>query len=218
MASNRQTDQRTATPAANRGSLTVTSTEAGPSTPFNLSSGTLRLRAVQPETTEQQPRVQWAEDVIDNEGMGRKSSKGNHNMMNWNVLLVLICYPQCAASTTSLERLANPPTSLLPIPLLRQTMPIVDLTRVARSLSSGARSDITNITTPMITTTTTAMQMLPTRAAVTWRAKARHKLGVPALTRMKECQSERSPKSETPGGRRHWLSTKFLHGMIPIYP
>lgn len=35
-------------------------------------SGVLRLRA---EPTERR-HIQWAEDVIDNEGMGKKSSKG----------------------------------------------------------------------------------------------------------------------------------------------
>jgi hypothetical protein len=35
--------------------------------------GVLRLRA---EPTERR-RIQWAEDVIDNEGMGKKSSKGS---------------------------------------------------------------------------------------------------------------------------------------------
>lgn len=41
------------------------------------SSGTLRLRAGPPARS-QEPvrRVQWAEDVVNNEDMGKKSSKG----------------------------------------------------------------------------------------------------------------------------------------------
>ncbi|KAK8210265.1 Type 1 phosphatases regulator ypi1 [Zalaria obscura] len=74
MAYDPRTIQRTATPNASHGSMTVTTTDAGPSLPFNLPSGTLRLRA-EPEEPEERPRVQWAEDVIDNEGMGKKSSK-----------------------------------------------------------------------------------------------------------------------------------------------
>ena len=35
-------------------------------------TGTLRLRA----TGGQQTRVQWADNVVDNEGLGKKSSKG----------------------------------------------------------------------------------------------------------------------------------------------
>ena len=35
-------------------------------------AGTLRLRA----TPANEQRVQWADDVVDNEGMGKKSSKG----------------------------------------------------------------------------------------------------------------------------------------------
>lgn len=40
-------------------------------------SGVLRLRA---EPAERR-RIQWAEDVIDNEGMGKKSSKGIHSTL-----------------------------------------------------------------------------------------------------------------------------------------
>lgn len=58
----------TATPTATSGSQTMLQTESsGPSIP----SATLRLRA-EPEPRR---RIQWAEDVIDNEGMGKKSSK-----------------------------------------------------------------------------------------------------------------------------------------------
>ncbi|KAK4496497.1 hypothetical protein PRZ48_012477 [Zasmidium cellare] len=58
----------TATPTATSGSQTILQTDSsGPSIP----SATLRLRA-EPEP---QRRIQWAEDVIDNEGMGKKSSK-----------------------------------------------------------------------------------------------------------------------------------------------
>ncbi|KAK8180570.1 phosphatase inhibitor-domain-containing protein [Phyllosticta capitalensis] len=46
-------------------------TESGRSTPLNLPSGTLRLRA----DNSQRRHIQWADDVIDNEGMGKKSSK-----------------------------------------------------------------------------------------------------------------------------------------------
>lgn len=39
-------------------------------------SATLRLRGVSPATAEaSEPRVRWAEDVVDNEGLGKKSSK-----------------------------------------------------------------------------------------------------------------------------------------------
>ncbi|KAH9811163.1 Type 1 phosphatases regulator [Teratosphaeria destructans] len=58
----------TAAAAPTSGSQTITETNhAGP-------SGTLRLRADLAEP-EESPRVRWAEDVIDNEGMGKKSSK-----------------------------------------------------------------------------------------------------------------------------------------------
>ncbi|KAF2086081.1 hypothetical protein K490DRAFT_58072 [Saccharata proteae CBS 121410] len=56
-------------PANRSGSETVT--EQNPSAPLNLPSGTLRLRA----EPVQRRHIQWADDVVDNEGMGKKSSK-----------------------------------------------------------------------------------------------------------------------------------------------
>ncbi|KAH9876332.1 hypothetical protein J1614_004211 [Plenodomus biglobosus] len=69
MASSQTAASRTATPVG--GSRTI---EIRPQPVLRLSapSGVLRLRA---EPAEQR-RIQWAEDVIDNEGMGKKSSKG----------------------------------------------------------------------------------------------------------------------------------------------
>ncbi|KAG8629559.1 hypothetical protein KVT40_003424 [Elsinoe batatas] len=73
MASDRFVPSRTATPTGTSGSMTTTSTQAGPSVPIDGSGPTLRLRA---ESDAGQARhIQWAEDVIDNEGMGKKSSK-----------------------------------------------------------------------------------------------------------------------------------------------
>ncbi|GAM89675.1 hypothetical protein ANO11243_077140 [Dothideomycetidae sp. 11243] len=63
---------RVATPVGTRGSTTTTSTIDGPS--IQINGPTLRLRAESSEAT-QSRRIQWAEDVIDNEGMGKKSSK-----------------------------------------------------------------------------------------------------------------------------------------------
>lgn len=41
-------------------------------------STTLRLRAEEaPEATSSSRRIRWSEDVVDNEGMGKKSSKGS---------------------------------------------------------------------------------------------------------------------------------------------
>ncbi|KAK0654107.1 Type 1 phosphatases regulator YPI1 [Lasiodiplodia hormozganensis] len=59
---------RTAEASASNGSIVTT--ESGES-PLNLPSGTLRLRA----EPVQRRHIQWAEDVVDNEGMGKKSSK-----------------------------------------------------------------------------------------------------------------------------------------------
>ncbi|KAF1921804.1 phosphatase inhibitor-domain-containing protein [Ampelomyces quisqualis] len=61
---------RTATPAVPGGS-TIVGVRPQPVLRLSAPSGVLRLRA---EPTERR-RIQWAEDVIDNEGMGKKSSK-----------------------------------------------------------------------------------------------------------------------------------------------
>lgn len=63
---------RTATPSRDTGSHTLEETHPNPVTRLNASSGVLRLRA----EPEERRHIQWAEDVIDNEGMGKKSSKG----------------------------------------------------------------------------------------------------------------------------------------------
>jgi len=66
---------------ATSGSQTITISTEEPLSPQIQSppSGTLRLRAegVSPQEDESERRhVQWAEDVVNNEGMGKKSSKG----------------------------------------------------------------------------------------------------------------------------------------------
>ena len=50
-------------------STTATATQTSTSTPV------LRLRATAPSPSNRR-RIQWAEDVVDNEGLGRKRSKG----------------------------------------------------------------------------------------------------------------------------------------------
>lgn len=64
---------RTATPTTGSATQTATSTPANePATETHV---TLRLRGA-PDPTVQGPRLRWAEDVVDNEGLGRKRSKG----------------------------------------------------------------------------------------------------------------------------------------------
>jgi protein phosphatase 1 regulatory subunit 11 len=65
------TATRSAAPTRDGG---TTTTEVRPQPVLRLSapSGVLRLRADPAERR----HIQWAEDVVDNEGMGKKSSKG----------------------------------------------------------------------------------------------------------------------------------------------
>lgn len=61
---------RSNAPTQSQSSLTLTASQPGPTT--------LRLRAEPAEPSERR-RIQWAEDVVDNEGMGKKSSKGTQD-------------------------------------------------------------------------------------------------------------------------------------------
>lgn len=62
-------------PTASSSTRTVVEeTQAGPSIPITRTQGTLVLRGAERE--EERRHIQWAEDVVDNEGMGKKSSKG----------------------------------------------------------------------------------------------------------------------------------------------
>lgn len=60
-------------PASGTPSQTQTEIGAPPHRRITIPAGTLRLRAV---AAPSEARVQWAEDVVDNEGLGRKRSKG----------------------------------------------------------------------------------------------------------------------------------------------
>lgn len=71
MSNHPPTHLRTSNNAPTSGSQTITSNASGPSAP-----PTLRLRAEEtPPQPEPSQHVRWAEDVVDNEGMGKKSSK-----------------------------------------------------------------------------------------------------------------------------------------------
>jgi hypothetical protein len=63
---------RTTTLSRDTGSHALQETTPNPVLRLSAPSGVLRLRA----EPEERRHIQWAEDVIDNEGMGKKSSKG----------------------------------------------------------------------------------------------------------------------------------------------
>ena len=76
MTSHAQNDSRggTTQDQASHGSQTITQTAAGPSIPIPP----LRLRASEQDRDQQRDqerRIHWDESVVDNEGMGKKSSK-----------------------------------------------------------------------------------------------------------------------------------------------
>lgn len=60
-------------PSHNHAATTATATQTLTSTPV------LRLRATAPPPQNSRRRIQWAEDVVDNEGLGRKRSKGPYH-------------------------------------------------------------------------------------------------------------------------------------------
>lgn len=85
-------------PASSTASQTQTETNAAPHPHVAIPIGTLRLRAAAaPNDT----RVRWAEDVIDNEGLGRKRSKGSSFKMSQ---LSLRCLGRNAMERTAQPR------------------------------------------------------------------------------------------------------------------
>lgn len=117
------------TAPATSGSQTQTSTQ--PVLRLSAPSGTLRLRA---EPVERR-HIQWAEDVVDNEGMGKKSSKGMYssthafpqvqNETGSRIVGQVLISGQSAAYTTLSAKSASLPTTHLAIPavtLIRTAM------------------------------------------------------------------------------------------------
>lgn len=59
--------------------MTAQADNEGSSHPTHAQPARLILRARPLDTSpSRKPRVQWGENVIDNEGLGRKKSKGSH--------------------------------------------------------------------------------------------------------------------------------------------
>ena len=65
--------------ASTGGNVTNSQVQTNTISAASSQAGTLRLRAA----PSNQQRVQWADDVIDNEGMGKKSSKGKFAWLYW---------------------------------------------------------------------------------------------------------------------------------------
>jgi protein phosphatase 1 regulatory subunit 11 len=155
--------------------------------------------------------VQWSEDVVDNEGLGRKKSKG----MCWARMLVFTPHRdhaiadrpsplQCAASTTDRRPSANQATShhptraMIPIPIPIQVGHLRPPT--LREGRLGAMT--TRMGTASIPTTAKA-----TNTAMTTEASARGggvatgkvRSDSQARTRTRRCRSQRSPPT---GARR----------------
>lgn len=78
-------------PSSRDHSTTATTTTA---TQTLTSTPVLRLRATAPPPQNRR-RIQWAEDVVDNEGLGRKRSKGkfypNYAYINEEELVLSSC-------------------------------------------------------------------------------------------------------------------------------
>jgi hypothetical protein len=155
------------------GSLTLTASQAGPTT--------LRLRA-EAEPSEQR-RIQWAEDVIDNEGMGKKSSKGVFPFSG--VCLSTDTRQQCAASTTNHARLVSLLTKtrlhLLP------PIPTASPTPAEPSLQTAVA---TNTKIRMVHATI----ITPTLLIRTLLERASRRPASPVRMPMKECPRERHPR------------------------
>jgi Protein phosphatase inhibitor len=71
--------------------------------PDLVPEGTLHLRG----GLRDRPHVAWGEDVVDNEGLGRKKSKSRCVAFDLIEKIMLIGFPQFVVSTTSRENLTN---------------------------------------------------------------------------------------------------------------
>jgi len=78
MASNTAASRPSGTAAQTQVQRPATNTQQITATPrqpvLHLRGAT---REEEAEASTRRPRIQWAEDVVDNEGLGRKKSKGN---------------------------------------------------------------------------------------------------------------------------------------------
>ena len=106
---------------------TATQTQTG-AVPRQRIAGTLRLRG---EPSQPRRRIQWADDVVDNEGLGRKKSKGTciRSTINLTPRRMLTISNQSAAYTTDLEQLAS---------RLRRTNPLHHLIATAKMTATAA--------------------------------------------------------------------------------
>ncbi|KAI9773939.1 MAG: hypothetical protein M1840_006165 [Geoglossum simile] len=149
--------------------------------PFTLPDGTLRLRGV----TADGRRVMWAEDVVDNEGMGKKKSKGANTV---KLLMPAFIYQQLpphqyAASITNHALWVNPLRK-------RNRRPPVHLQKVTATPvhQAIAAREVTVITNAGMMDV--GMTMGPER--IRGRVKRKNEEG--ALTPMRKCQGPRGER------------------------
>lgn len=200
MATAQTTFSRTATPS--NGSRTI---EVRPQPVLRLSapSGVLRLRA---EPTEQR-HIQWAEDVVDNEGMGKKSSKGTVPAKPWRQLWHANLRNQSAASITSP---ALPTNRQMMTP---QTHPPRTQTQIQNQITAlldpqeglEDREGAVHMNTTMTMTTIAATMTLARVQASHQNALDQDASPVPTLTR--RCQRTKSRHFPNPHSR---LSQNYM--------
>lgn len=168
------TAQRGATAAS---SSTQTTTIRSPSTRHE--QPVLRLRGAMRSPGERSDRrIQWAEDVIDNEGLGRKSSKGMpRSLLPHASSARTISNNEQYAAFTTLQK----PQSTIPPTRAPPTHPPTPTATTAPLAQPAARGALTLATS--ITTNTT-----PT-GSVTMTAKQRSRGGHEARMRMRRFQS-----------------------------
>jgi hypothetical protein len=181
MAAPHPVSPRTATP--NSGSRTM---EVRPQPVLRLSapSGVLRLRA---EPSERR-HIQWAEDVVDNEGMGKKSSKGT-NPIRAAVIYEVLINLKSVASITNPAPLTSLPTTPPQTPLQIQIP-----TPSPTTAPQGPREELVvraadgHISTPMTIarTSTIMVRALVPRKSISVNG------GSQARMLMRRCRSRRS--------------------------
>ena len=186
---------QTQTVPAASGSQTTTQAEAQPA------PAVLRLRGAH---TASDRSVRWAEDVVNNEGLGRKSSKGSELGSlppSRRTSADTFPNPQYAASTTARARSTSPATTTTARPTPR---PILTRTSAGRRGSGMATPPRKTAAVTTMTTTAPAAMANPGGVAETPTLVPAGG-GSPARTRTRRCLSSHSSR---PVG--HEMSTDLV--------
>jgi hypothetical protein len=193
---------RTRQPMASN--LFQTTTESPQDSPTAHIPTTLRLRAEEAptdtsEATSSSRRIRWSEDVVDNEGMGKKSSKGMVLIYVFSFTPIILRNqqqsnrPQYAASTTKLDQWEKVAQKSLHPAHLRVTARVKTTVAPPESTGLATHTHTTEGGNPASTRPTPTKGVAPKTTALNRNAIA----GSRVRMHMRRCLSHRKIRSRT---------------------